>query len=889
MKEKLRSDPDELLKAIKYLENKESRGKLKIFFGMSAGVGKTFAMLKAAHKLKEDGVDVIAGYVETHGRNETDELLSGLEIVPRLMIEYHGIPVEDFDIDAVLARKPSVVLVDELAHTNSEGMRHSKRYNDVIELIDSGISVYTTVNVQHIKSQSDVVEQITGIKVHETVPDSIIDRADSIELIDISPEELLKRLSEGKVYIPERAEVAAKRFFRKGNVTALREMALNYVARVVDSDMREYMRKKRISGPWKAGERLLVAVSPSPYSEYLIKWTRRMAFNQKAAWLALYIEKHKSLSDKDLYVLKKNLNLARELGAEVISTTDEDIEKGLIRVARERNITQIIIGKPLRPRLSDYFKGGNIVERLLKVSGDIEIHIVTQPEVVSQKISLFTGYRLKNLNTYLLSFISVIIITLINLFIVKFTGYWTIALIYLLYISIIAMFIERIPVFIAALLSSIAWNFLFIPPILTFRIGRIEDNVMFITYFVIAFIVGGLTSKLREKEWALAIRERRITELYEFSRILGSAVDIDSVIKVSTEYIDEQLIVKSAFILTDENDILLPAVHISSTLEVDSSMRGVAEWVFSNRKEAGSGTDTLSQVNGLFIPLNAGGHIIGVLCIKRNDEKELSYEQNNFLSGILYQISMRIEREILSANSSRTRLLTESERIYRILLNSISHELRTPLTTITGASSSLLDEVVVTKPEIRNALLKEINRASGRLNRLVDNLLDMSRVEAGMMKLEIQKHDINDLVSASLKTLEGELDEHKVFIDIPEEMPMIDCDFVLIEQTIINLIYNAVIHTPPGTEIKISSRIEEDNYVITVSDNGPGLKTEEMPYLFDKFLRGATSGPGGTGLGLSICRAIAEAHSGSIAAQNRKGGGAEFIIKLPMETDEGEV
>jgi two-component system sensor histidine kinase KdpD len=322
MKGELRTDPDELLKAIKYIENKGNRGKLKIFFGMSAGVGKTFAMLKAAHKLKEDGVDVVAGYVETHGRTETDELLEGLEIIPRLKFDYHGIVLEDFDLDAVLERKPEVVLVDELAHTNIEGMRHSKRYNDVIELIDRGISVYTTVNVQHIKSQSDVVEQITGIKVHETVPDSVIDRADSIELIDISPDVLQNRLSEGKVYIPESAELAAKRFFRKGNITALREMALNYVARAVDSDMRDYMQQNRISGPWKAGDRLLVAVSPSPYSEYLIRWTRRMAFNQKAAWVALYIEKKESLADADIYTLKKNLNLARELGAEVIYTDE---------------------------------------------------------------------------------------------------------------------------------------------------------------------------------------------------------------------------------------------------------------------------------------------------------------------------------------------------------------------------------------------------------------------------------------------------------------------------------------------------------------------------------------------------------------------------------------
>ena len=888
MKEELRTDPDELLKAIKYIEDKENRGKLKLFFGMSAGVGKTFAMLKAAHKLKDDGVDVIAGYVETHGRRETDDLISGLEVVPRLKLDYHGIPVEDFDIDAVLERKPQVVLVDELAHTNAEGMRHSKRYNDVIELLDRGISVYTTVNVQHIKSQSDVVEQITGIKVHETVPDSIIDRADSIELIDISPEELLKRLSEGKVYIPERADVAVKRFLRKGNITALREMALNFVARAVDNDMRDYMQQNRIAGPWKAGDRLLVAVSPSPYSEYLIRWTRRMAFNQKAAWVALYIEKKETLSDADIYTLKKNLNLARELGAEVISITDEDIVKGLIRVAKDRNISQIIIGKPLRRRLSDFFKGGNIVERLLKVSGDTEVHIVTQPEVVPQKFRPFRGFSLKNINHYILSVASVVLITLLNLVVVNLTGYWTIALIYLLYITAIAMVIERIPVFVAALLSSIAWNFLFIPPILTFRIARIEDIAMFTTYFVIAFIVGGLTSKLREKEWALTLREKRITELYDFSIMLGGATDIEGIIKISAEYIEEQLGAKTAFILTDDTGKLMPDAHRGSSLDPDENMKGVAEWVVKNRKQAGTGTDTLSQAEGLFIPLNAGGHIIGVICLRRDDGKELSYEQNSFLTGILYQISIRIEREILSAGSRKTQLIMESERIYRILLDSISHELRTPLTTITGAASSLLDDVVSSKPDIRNALLKELCRASSRMNRLVDNLLDMSRLEAGMMKLEIHEHDINDLVNLVIKTLEGELDDHKVLIDIADNLPMINCDFVLMEQTIINLVYNAVIHTPAGIEIKISAMADDNNYVIAVSDNGPGFSPGEIPNLFDRFLRGATSGPGGTGLGLSICRAIVEAHNGNIIARNRGAGGAEFIITIPLELNEGD-
>ncbi len=885
MKGENRPDPEELLAALKRFEDRHNRGKLKIFFGMSAGVGKTYAMLKAAHKLKQEGVDVVVGYAETHGRFETDELLAGLEILPRIKIDYNGIIIEDFDLDAAIGRNPEVILVDELAHTNADGMRHLKRYNDVTELMDNRINVYTTLNVQHVKSQSDVVEQITGVKVRETVPDSILDLADSIELIDISPEGLLKRLSEGKVYIPEKAELAAARFFRKGNITALREMALNYVAKSVDNEMRDYMRARNISGPWKAGDRLMVAVSPSPYSEYLIRWTRRMAFNLRASWVALYIEKQKTLSDQDQRCLTKNLNLARELGAEVISTIDEDIVAGLIRVAGQRNITQIIVGKPLRSYLSDYFYGGNLVERLLKKSGDIEIHIVSQPSVMLKKSGLFQNFAIHgNVNDYIAALASVILITLLNFVLVNFTGYWTIALVYLLYISVAALFIGRGAVFLSALLSSVAWNFLFIPPLLTFRIGKIEDIVMFVTYFIIAFIIGGLTSKLHEKEWALAVREKRISGLYEFSKIISNAADINESISIAVRYFEETFAAASAFILADDSGNLRDAVHGKSSLDIGSNGMGVAEWVFSNRKAAGIGTETLPQAGALFIPLNAGGYMTGVLCIRRNDGNEFTYEQNNYLMNIAYHLSMRFQKDMIYEKSGRAKLVEESERLYRVLLNSLSHELRTPLTTITGASSSLMDEVILSRPETRDGLVREINRAGVKLNRLVDNLLDMGRLESGMLKLNLNMHDVSDLVSAALRELEPDLVNHKVVIDIADDLPMLNMDFVLMDQVIINLVYNAVNYTSAGTEIIIKSYSLEESVMLSVSDNGQGIDPADIPGLFDKFKRGVTSKPGGTGLGLSICRGIVEAHGGTITAKNRAGGGAEFIITLPLNS-----
>jgi two-component system sensor histidine kinase KdpD len=471
---------------------------------------------------------------------------------------------------------------------------------------------------------------------------------------------------------------------------------------------------------------------------------------------------------------------------------------------------------------------------------------------------------------------------------VNYTGYWTIALVYLFYISIAALFIGRGAIFLSALLSSVAWNFLFIPPLHTFRIGKIEDLAMFITYFIIAFIIGSLTSKLREKEWAIAQREKRISELYEFSKLISNASDINESIQLSVKYFEDNFISKSAFILADDSGNLNSHVHEKSTLNIGSNGSGVAEWVFRNNKSAGIGTETLPQAGALYIPLNAGGYMTGVLAIRRDDNNEFTFEQNNFLMNISYHLSMRFQKEMISEKSTKTKLIEESERLYRILLNSLSHELRTPLTTITGASSSLMDEVVISQPEIRNSLIREINRAGLKLNRLVDNLLDMSRLESGMLKLNLNKHDINDLVSVVIRELEPDLQNYKVIIDIADEIPMINIDFVLMEQVLINLVYNALNYTEAGTEIKIESHMQKDHLIISVSDNGPGIIPEDIPGLFDKFKRGVTSKPGGTGLGLSICRGIIESHKGTITARNRPAGGAEFLISLPAENKNTE-
>lgn len=880
--------PDDVLQSMKDEQtDTQKKGKLKIFFGMAAGVGKTYAMLETAQRLLHENADIIIGYIETHGRKETEELINGLEIIPRKKISYQGIQIEEFDIDAVLRRKPAIALVDELAHSNAAGLRHAKRYQDIVELLDNGINVYTTLNVQHLESQADVVEKITGVKIRETVPDSILDLADEIELIDIPPDELLKRLAEGKVYFPEKAGIAAERFFRKSNISALREMALNYTARHVGSELRNYTQKKNIRGPWKSGERLVVAVGPGPFSEYLIRWTRRTAFNLNAPWTALYIDQQKKLTEAAQKLLTKNLDLARELGADIVTTADENIAHGLLRVAREENATQIVIGKPLRRRFTDFFSYGNITGKLLKFSGDIEIHIVTQPAVQRKKNGMKNYSRISGSIEYAKGAIAVVLVTLLSLALAPFTGYWTIALVYLLCVVLLSLYIGRGPVLLAAGLSALLWNFIFIPPIFTFRIGRLEDALMFVMYFIIAVILGSLTSRLRLKELALRLREGRISALYEFSRTLSTAYGLDEIIGAAIVYIEDYFKAKAAILLTDESGVLT-GPHPGSSLEMNDKELGVADWSFRNKKPAGLFTNTLPESNAHYIPLASSGKIVGVIGLRPDTAVELSIEQRTFLQNIAYQLSIRIERENLSVASHKVMLSNESERLYKILLNSVSHELRTPLTTITGASSSLLEHAIDSSSETRKELAGEIRKAGETLNGLVENLLDMSRIDSGRLKLNLDWNDISDIIGTILNRLEHYAKNHTISVNCPEDIPLIRVDYNLLAQAVYSIAHNALVHTNDGTPVRIKvAKADDKGISITIEDEGSGLPIDNIEKLFDKFYRtGKPQTGSGLGLGLSISKGIVELHGGYIKAENKKPKGARFIINLPVETKE---
>jgi two-component system sensor histidine kinase KdpD len=878
----LRADPDILLEAIQKQESQQKRGKLKVFLGMAAGVGKTYAMLEAARKQQSLGIDVVIGYVETHGRKETDALMEGLPVIPRQPIEYRGVMLSEMDVDAVLARKPKLALVDELAHTNAPGSRHPKRYQDILELLDAGIDVYTTLNVQHVESRAHTVQEITGSTMHETVPDSILDLAE-IELIDISPEDLMRRLDEGKVYMPDRAAVAMVNFFREGNLTALREMALRLAAERVGQDVRDYLQVMQIQGPWKTGHRLLVAVSPSPLSAQMVRWTRRLADSLDARWMAVHVESSKALSEEDQARLTKNLALARELGAEVIATADEDVIRGLLRVGRQHNATQIVVGKPAGNGLRHFFGGGWFLRRLVEESGDIDIHVVradksdtpTQPR-------LFRAPTQVAWKQYLLSLGIVICVTILNAFLDPLLGKRTVALDFLLVVVLLALFVGRGPVLASATLSALLWDFFFLDPRFTLYISTVEDAVMFGTYFVVAVVLGQLVARLRTQEKAERRREERTTALYLLTRELADAVTLDQIVKIVVQQIGKLFQAEVAVLLAEADGQLASQPRPGSTLKLTDKELSVATWVFRHNQRAGQFTDNLPLSEALYLPLATPSGILGVIGVRLPQTRAPNLEQNNLLEALVRQAALVIDRQRLHEAAQESRLAAESERLSKTLLDSISHEMRTPIAAITSAAGTLDDPGMLAKPQFADALLSEIKVAAARLNRLVGNLLDIARVESGHVKPNLDWCDVGDLVNVTVQSVQKELAGHKLEIVLKPEIPLVRMDFVLMEQALTNLLLNAAFHTPPGTPVRVTAQVRGGELALTVADAGPGIPPIALPNIFDKFYRAPGALTGGTGLGLSIVKGFIEAQDGRVEAENQPGGGAAFTLFLPI-------
>jgi two-component system sensor histidine kinase KdpD len=871
-----RPNPDALLAAIQNETAHKQRGRLKVFLGMCPGVGKTYAMLESASRELAAKRDVIIAYVETHGRKETDALAVGLPIIPRKTIEHRGLALAEMDLDAVLARRPSLALVDELAHTNAPGSRHPKRWQDVDELLDAGIDVFTTLNVQHVESRADTVRQITGAEIRETVSDSVLDSAE-LELVDLPPSELRQRLEAGKVYLPERAAAAAQNFFREGNLTALRELALRLVADHVGEDTQEYHRAQTKDSPWKTGHRLLLAVGPSPFSESLIRWTRHMADSLKCPWLAVHVESSRPLDEPSLGRLEKNLTLARTLGAEVIATTDEDLARGILRIARQHNVTQIIVGKPVTAGFFRSFRAGRLLRRLTHDSGNIDLHVVRAEKIEIQPGWRWHWSRQSNGKQYVLAAGLVAAVSLLNLLLLKFAGPRVPGMVFLLAVVLLALFVGRGPVFLAGAASALVWNYFFLPPRFTFTIASVEDALLFGLYFVVAIVLGQLVARIRTQELAERQREERATALYQLSRELAQAGTRDEVVW--------QLIAEVTRVFHAPANVVLPdrhglAAHPDGPLALSDKERHVAEWAFLHRQAAGRFTDNLPGAEALHLPLTTERSVLGVLSLSPTG-KTFTLAQRDLLEAYARQAALVLDRVALRAAAEQSKLVAESERLSNTLLDSIAHELRTPLAAINSATSSLA-EAGDTSRALRTAMTAEILEATGRLNRLVGNLLDVTRVEAGHVSARLDWCDLGDLVQATLRTLQRELSGRNVKVEIAEKLPLARLDFTLMQQALSNLLLNAVTHTPAGTTILLQCRLDQGCFILRVADNGPGLNPELLPRIFEKFVRAPTAPAGGSGLGLAIAKGFVEAQNGRISAENRPGGGAVFTIRVPQ-------
>jgi two-component system, OmpR family, sensor histidine kinase KdpD len=875
-----RPNPDALLASLKREEAKTHRGKLKVFFGMAPGVGKTYAMLEAAHRALVAGQDVVIGYVETHGRKETDDLAEGLPSIPRGKIQYHGLVLTEMDLDAVLARGPQSVLVDELAHTNAPGSRHPKRYHDVQELLDAGINVFTTLNVQHVESRAEAVRQITGVAIRETIPDSMLDGAD-FELVDLPPEELRARLAAGKVYVPESARAAQEHFFRLGNLAALRELALRFAAEHVGQDVLAYRQAHGVADPWKTGQRLLVAVSASPTSASLVRWTRRLAGELQASWIGVYVELPRMLSEEEQSRLTSNVALVRELGGQMVMTTDDDVARGILRVAREQNATQIVLGKPAGWRALDLLRGGSLLNRLIRDSGNIDIHAVrAEGEAPSLRRPPIPRLDETTARGYGIAIGMVAGVTALNALLQRWLGYQSLALVYLLSVVVLAMFVRRGPTLVAATLTALSWNYFFTDPRLTLRISNLTDLMLFLTYFVVALAMGHLTARLRAQQAAERRREERATALYMLTRELAQASDFADLLAIVIREVGTAAKAEVGLSLPEEGSGGTLTTYFASTWSMSEKEESVASWAFLHRQPAGRGTDTLPSAEGLHVPLITGERALGVLSLRFRKAAPLTAERRDLLEAFVRQIGLVLDRQRLRDAAQEAKLIAESERLSKTLLNSISHEIRTPIAAISSAANSMSqaggDE------DFQQRMVSEIQEAARRLNRLVGNLLSITRLETGRVQPKLDWCDVVDLVQSTLKDIEKDLAGHPVTLEMGPRPPLVRMDFVLMQQSLTNLLLNVALHTPVQTPIQISAIAEAETLILMVADRGPGLPADSLPFVFDKFYRVASAPAGGTGLGLAIVKGFVEAQGGQVRAENRPGGGAVFTIQMPL-------
>ncbi|HEV2041462.1 MAG TPA: two-component system sensor histidine kinase KdpD [Casimicrobiaceae bacterium] len=887
---KQRPDPDQLLAEVKAQEASAARGRLKIFFGASAGVGKTYGMLVAAQTLRRAGSDVVIGVLETHGRVETAALLDGLEQLPPLLLDVQGASIKEFNLDAALVRRPALILVDELAHTNAPGARHPKRWQDIEELLASGIDVFTTLNVQHLESLNDVVGGITGIRVWETVPDTFFDEADDVVLVDISADELLARLKAGKVYVPEQIEGAAGNFFRKGNLMALRELALRRTADRVEEDVQAYRTDQAIQRIWKTEASLLCCVGPDPGGEHLVRSAARLANQLAIEWTAIYVEtpKLQRLPPEERERILLTVKLAQDLGAKTAILSGGDPASAIVEYAHIHNCSKLVVGRAQANRSWPWTRG--IATRMGALAPDVDVIEIgrSEPQAKESRQGIVpevgedprrTAKRLR----YVWALLACFATTLIAAPLRPYFDLANIVMLFLLTVVLIAVKFGRRPAVLAAFVSVASFDFFFVSPRFSFAVSDVQYLVTLVVMLAIALIIGQMTAGLRYQARVAASREARASALYEFARDMSSLLQTEQVVEAANKFIAATFDAKVAILIPDEQGRLV--LHDPGGVARNVDLRAAAQWAYDKSQPAGAGTDTLPGSDFLYLPLRAPMRTRGVLAIKAENRRLLMVpEQRRHLDTFAALVAIALERVHYVEVAQQALIRMESERLRNSLLAALSHDLRTPLAALVGLAESL----ELTKPEL-SALQRDTTQAiaeeARRMNALVNNLLDMARIESGDVKLRREWQSVEEVVGSSLKAAQAALADKRVEVALPSDLPLVEFDATLIERVLYNLLENAGKYTPAGTVIRIAAEASGDQLLVTVSDNGPGVRQAQRETIFEKFTRGSReSATPGVGLGLAISRAIVEAHRGRIWVEDNAGTGARFGFTLPLGT-----
>ena len=832
-------------------------------------------MLESAIREREKGRKVMLACVETHGCEIVESLASQFEPGGQA----RGFKQRDaLDLDFVLTRHPDLVLVDNLAVSNPVGARHPRRWQDVSEMLESGIDVMTTLDVQSLASRADAAGHILGEPIKETVPDTFIEVAE-IELVDAPPARILSRLKSQDPSNNLGGEPAAM----LSKLTALREMTMRFVAEASAREVDRYISQGRVSGPSKSGHRLLVGVNAGQASEQIIRWARRMADSLNCPWLAVYVETSGSLAKADQTRVTRNLELARELGSEILTTADEDVVRGLLRVAFQRNVTQIVVGKPPGGPLIDVFRRNLRLRRLVRDSGEIDIHIVrANPQTPSKMLLRWPVLNRPYWADCLRALGVVVLVTMLNYLMAPRVGIHAVALNYLLAVVIIGLFFRRGPTLLAAAMSALVWDYYFLPPVYAFRVTSFEDGMLLTMYFVVAVVLGELTARNRAQQAAERQREERATALYLLTRELGEADGLEQILQKAVQQTGRAFKAHVGILLLDAPHRLNQQFFAPNTVEEHDRENVLCAWVAEHGQAAGKYTDNLSLAEAQYVPLGINGKVIGAMGLRFNQPGPPTLQQRNLLEAFSHQISMAVDRHRLQLDSEKAKLVAESERLSKTLLNSMSHEIRTPLAAIKSALANLIEFQESAWSPAQQTMLGEIQEATDRLNRLVGNVLDATRLESGLVKPKLRLCDVRDLLQVSVRETRKQLSRHQLILELAPDLPLVNMDFVLMQQAMVNLLSNAALHTPPGTSVRLTAGVQDEALLLAVSDNGPGIPAEALGRVFEKFYRAPNARTGGTGLGLSLVKGFVEAQGGTVIVENQAGGGARFTVRLPL-------